>query len=110
MKGLLSALPGTEEMRSASASPRPPDRREEGWLQNRPSKKTDRVPLKKGYSVCLLHSSEMAGSLSGVVVEITLDIDDGGTLIAGTGGQIAQRTDEIGQAAGRGALGGHLAH
>ena len=35
----------------------------------------------------------------GVVVEITLDIDDGGALVAGAGGQVAQGADQVGQAA-----------
>ena len=34
--------------------------------------------------------------VSSVVIEITLDIDDGGTLVTGAGGQIAQRADQVG--------------
>ena len=39
-------------------------------------------------------------SVVGVVVEIALNVDDGGTLVAGAGGQVAQGTDQIRQAAG----------
>ena len=46
----------------------------------------------------------------GVIVEVTLNVDDGGTLVTGAGGQVAQRTDQVGQAAGGGAFGGHIAH
>ena len=38
-----------------------------------------------------------------------LDKDDGGPLVAGAGGQVAQAADQVCQAAGRGALAGHLA-
>ena len=38
--------------------------------------------------------------LVGVVIEVTLDMDDGGTLVAGAGGQVAQGADQVGQAAG----------
>ena len=34
-------------------------------------------------------------------------MDDGGALVAGAGGQVAQGADQVGQAAGSGALGGH---
>ena len=50
------------------------------------------------------------GSIRGVVVEIALNIDDGGALVAAAGGQIAQGADEIREAAGGGALGDHVAH
>ena len=43
----------------------------------------------------------------GIVDEIALHQNDGGALIAGAGGQVAQRTDQVGQTAGSGALGGH---
>ena len=46
-------------------------------------------------------------SLGGVVVEITLDEDDGSSLVSGSGGQIAQRTDQVGETAGGGSLSGH---
>ena len=36
----------------------------------------------------------------GVVVEIALNMDDGGTLITGAGGQVTQGADQVGQAAG----------
>ena len=45
-----------------------------------------------------------------IVVEIALDEDDGGALVARAGGQVAQRADQIGQAAGSGTLGHHLAN
>ena len=38
--------------------------------------------------------------LVGLVIEVALDPNDGSTLVAGAGGQIAQRTDQVGQAAG----------
>ena len=37
-------------------------------------------------------------------------MDNGGALIAGAGGQVAQGADQVGQAAGGGTLGDHLAH
>ena len=45
----------------------------------------------------------------GVVVKITLNQDDRSTLVAGAGGQVAEGTDEVGQLAGRRALGCHVA-
>ena len=51
-----------------------------------------------------------AGLFVCVVVEIALDVDDGCALIARTGGQVAQRTDQVGQAAGGCTLGCHLAN
>ena len=38
--------------------------------------------------------------LCGIVVKVPLDKDHRGALIAGAGGQIAQGTDQIGQASG----------
>ena len=55
-------------------------------------------------------SRRAAVLFGGVVVEIALNVDDGGTLVARAGGQVAQGADQVGQAAGRGALGGHFAH
>ena len=49
-------------------------------------------------------------SVVGVVVEIALNVDDGGTLVAGAGGQVAQGADQVRQAAGGSALGDHVAH
>ena len=46
----------------------------------------------------------------GVVVEVTLDIDDGGALVAGAGGQVAQRANQVGEPTGSGTLGYHVAH
>ena len=48
-------------------------------------------------------------SVVGVVVEIALNVDDGGTLVAGAGGQVAQGADQVRQAAGGSALGDHVA-
>ena len=45
-----------------------------------------------------------------IVIEIPLDPDDRGALVSAAAGQIAERADQIGQAAGRGALGHHIAH
>ena len=45
----------------------------------------------------------------GVVIKVSLNEDDGRTLVARAGGQIAERADQIGQTAGRRALGRHLA-
>ena len=46
--------------------------------------------------------------LFSVVIEVTLDQNDGGTLVTAAGGQVAQRTDQVGQAAGSGALRSHI--
>ena len=51
-----------------------------------------------------------AVSIGGIVIEVALDEDDGGALIAGAGGQVAQGADEVGEAAGGGSLRGHIAH
>ena len=48
-------------------------------------------------------------NLAGVVIEVTLNVDDGGTLITGAGGQVAQRTDQVSQAAGGSTLRCHAA-
>ena len=45
----------------------------------------------------------------GVVVKITLTQNDRRSLLAGAGGQVAEGTDEVGQLAGRRALGCHVA-
>ena len=45
--------------------------------------------------------------LVGVVIEVALHQDEGGALVAGAGGQVAQGADQIGQTAGGSALGGH---
>lgn len=50
------------------------------------------------------------GLVGGIVVEIALDIDDGGALVAAAGGQVTQGTDEIGKVAGGSTLGDHVAH
>ena len=47
---------------------------------------------------------------AGIVVEITLHQHDRSSLVARSAGQVAQRADEIGQLARRGALGHHLSH
>lgn len=46
--------------------------------------------------------------LLGVVVEVTLNVDDRGTLVAAAGGQVAQRADEVGEPSRGRALGCHL--
>ena len=46
----------------------------------------------------------------GVVVEVALDIDEGGALVTGTGGQVTQGADQVGQAAGGSTLRDHLAY
>ena len=51
-----------------------------------------------------------AALFGGVVIKVALNVDDGGALIAAAAGQVAQRTDEIGQVAGGGALAHHVAH
>ena len=45
-----------------------------------------------------------------VVIEVTLDIDNGSALVTGTGSQVTQRTDQVRQAAGSGARSGHIAN
>jgi len=47
--------------------------------------------------------------LHGIIVEVALHQHDGGALVAGAGGQIAQGADQVGELAGRGALGDHAA-
>ena len=46
--------------------------------------------------------------LFSVVIEVTLDQNDGGTLVTTAGGQVAQRTDQVGQTAGSGAFRSHI--
>ena len=45
----------------------------------------------------------------GIVVEVALNVDDGRALIAAAARQVAERADQVGQAAGRRALGHHVA-
>ena len=45
----------------------------------------------------------------GIVVEVALDVDDGRALVAAAARQVAQRADQVGQAAGCRALGHHVA-
>jgi hypothetical protein len=47
--------------------------------------------------------------LFGIVIEVSLNVDDGRALIAAAGGQIRQRADQIGQTARGGALRDHRA-
>ena len=60
--------------------------------------------------VVLMYNRFLYALVSSVVVEVTLDIDDGSTLITGTGGQIAKGANEIRKPARGGALCGHVAH
>ena len=53
-------------------------------------------------------TAEYVGLVGGVVVEVALDVDNGGTLVAGAGGQVAERTDQVGQLTGGSTLGSHL--
>ena len=48
--------------------------------------------------------------IDGIVVEIALDVDDGRALVAAAAGQVAQRTDQVGEVAGGGALGHHASY
>ena len=43
-----------------------------------------------------------------IVVKIPLNVDDGRTLVAAAGAQIAEGADQVRKLPGRGALGGHL--
>ena len=45
-----------------------------------------------------------------IVIEISLNPDDRRSFVATAGGQVAERTDEVGQAAGGRSLGDHLSH
>ena len=45
----------------------------------------------------------------GVVIEITLNKDNGGAFIAGTGSKVAKGTDKVGKLAGSGSFGSHVA-
>ena len=49
-------------------------------------------------------------TLHSEVVEIALDPDYRGALVAGTGGEVAQGSQKVGQLPGGGALGGHVAY
>ena len=46
----------------------------------------------------------------GIVIEVALNIDDRGTLVAGAAGQVAQGADKIRQVPGGRTLGHHVAH
>ena len=46
--------------------------------------------------------------LLGIVVEVALNVDDRGTLVAAAGGQVAQRAYEVGEPSRGRALGCHL--
>ena len=46
----------------------------------------------------------------GIVIEVALNIDDRGTLVARAAGQVAQRADEVRQVPGGRTLGHHVAH
>ena len=45
-----------------------------------------------------------------VVVKVSLDVYDGSTLVTRSGGQVAQRSDKIGETTGSCALGCHVAN
>lgn len=47
-------------------------------------------------------------SIIGIIVEIALNVYNGGALVAATGSKVAERADKVGQAARRSALGDHL--
>ena len=48
-------------------------------------------------------------SVLAVVVKIALNKNNGGALVAGAGGKVAQGTDQVGQLSGSGTLGCHIA-
>ena len=49
------------------------------------------------------------GLVVGIVVEVALNVNDGRALVAAAARQVAERADQVGQAAGRRALGHHVA-
>ena len=58
----------------------------------------------------LSYTNQAFNLISGIVIEIALDIHNRCTLIAGTGSQVAQRTDQVGQSSGCCTLRFHLTH
>ena len=48
-------------------------------------------------------------NLVGVIIKVTLHQNNGGALIAGAGGQVAKRADQVRQTAGGSTLGSHRA-
>lgn len=53
---------------------------------------------------------EFQRRLIGIVIKVSLHQYYGRAFVAGAGGQIAERADEVGELTGRGALRGHVAH
>ena len=54
--------------------------------------------------------SLQAGLLGSIIIEISLDPNDGSSLIARAGGEVAERADKVGELTGRRSLGGHIAN
>ncbi len=52
----------------------------------------------------------MQYSLIGIVVKIALHQNNRGAFVAGAGGQVAKRTDQVGKLTGRSAFGCHIAN
>ena len=67
--------------------------------------KRESVPQRKGRGD--VPRPSVFSKSAGIVVEITLDVDDGSTLVTGAGGQVTQGADQVGQAAGGSTLGSH---
>ena len=62
----------------------------------------------KKKTICL--TDGLLISVSSIVVEIALNIDNGSALVAAAGGQVTQRTDQVSKSAGGSTLGDHLAY